>query len=307
MTRLEGIKEERRADRPHRGRTHRSVRAPRHQGRGQGPSEAALFHLAQDGAELDRLRAALRHLRLSRSRRDGRRLLRCGRRRPHDLAERAGALQGLHFDAQAERLPLDPHDRDRPGQPARRTADPHPRDARDRRIRHRRPRALQGRRHASRRDGGRESRAYRGLRQTIEALASDEFRKVPRAHQARTVSGPGVLLHPQGAADRVAARGDRDRFRLRRPYRRRQLRGRRENQRPHRAADLRAHNGDEVQICAPRARAARRLGQHRGDRPRPRRDPPRDARGGQGAIWRPRAPDRRARLRARGKNSPKPS
>ena len=51
-------------------------------------------------------------------------------------------LQGLHLDAQAERLPLDPHHRHRPRQPAGRIADPHLRHARDRRIRHRRPCAL---------------------------------------------------------------------------------------------------------------------------------------------------------------------
>ena len=62
------------------------------------------------------------------------------------LADGAGPLQGLRLDAEAERLPLDPHHRDRPRQAARRTADPHRGDARDRRIRHRRARALQGRR-----------------------------------------------------------------------------------------------------------------------------------------------------------------
>ena len=34
--------------------------------------------------------------------------------------------------------------------------------------------------------------------------------RVPRAHQARAVPRPGVLLHPEGAADRAAAQGDRD-------------------------------------------------------------------------------------------------
>ena len=45
---------------------------------------------------------------------------------------------------------------------------------------------------------------------------------VPRAHQARAVPGPGVLLHAEGAADRAAARRDADRFRLCGPHRRRQ-------------------------------------------------------------------------------------
>ena len=67
------------------------------------------------------------------------------RHRAHHLADGARPLQGLHLDAQAERLPLDPHHRDRARPAARRAADPHRGDARDRRIRHRRACALQGR------------------------------------------------------------------------------------------------------------------------------------------------------------------
>ena len=114
--------------------------------RGAGPAQARLFDLAQDGAQVGRLRAAVRHFRLPRHRQDGGRLLSGARHRAHDLAGGAGPLQGLHLDAEGKRLPLDPHHRDRPGQAARRTADPHQRDARARRIRHRRARALQGRR-----------------------------------------------------------------------------------------------------------------------------------------------------------------
>ena len=71
------------------------------------------------------LRAALRHLRLPRRRRHGRGLLPRARRRPHDLVDGARPLQGLHLDAEAERLPLDPHHHRRPVAPARRAADPH--------------------------------------------------------------------------------------------------------------------------------------------------------------------------------------
>ena len=85
-----------------------------------------------------------------------------------------------------------------------------------------------------------ESRAYRGLQADHRDAGERRFGEVPRAHQARTVPGPGVLLHPQGAADRAAARRDGDRLRLRRPHRRRQFRRRRQDQRPHRAADLAA-------------------------------------------------------------------
>ena len=52
-------------------------------------------------------------------------LLPGARHRAHDLAGRAGPVQGLHLDAQAERLSLDPHHRDRPRPAARRIADPH--------------------------------------------------------------------------------------------------------------------------------------------------------------------------------------
>ena len=152
---------------------------------------------------------------------------------------RAGALQGLHFDAEAERLPFDPHHGHRARQPARRTADPHPRDARSRRIRHRRAYDLQGR--DRRRDAGGERKPRLPRPEADDRGAGERrFGEVPRTHQARAVSRPGVLLHAQGAADRLAAGRDRDRFRLCGPYRHRQFGGRREDQRPHRAADLRA-------------------------------------------------------------------
>ncbi len=44
---------------------------------------------------------------------------------PPHLALRAGAVQGLHLDAQAQQLPLDPHHRGRPARHAHRDADPH--------------------------------------------------------------------------------------------------------------------------------------------------------------------------------------
>ena len=58
-----------------------------------------------------------------------RRLLPRARRRAHDVAHGAGPLQGLRLDAEAERLPVDPHHRGRPAPSARRAADPHARDA----------------------------------------------------------------------------------------------------------------------------------------------------------------------------------
>ena len=85
----------------------------RRAGPGVRPREAPLFDLAQAAAQVDRLLAAVRHLRLPGDRRHrGRLLPRAGRHPPH-LAVRAGAVQGLHLDAQAQQLPLDPHHRGR--------------------------------------------------------------------------------------------------------------------------------------------------------------------------------------------------
>ena len=109
------------------------------------------------------------------------------------------------------------------------------RDARDRRIRHRRACALQGRpcsRH------GRRWRAraapMTGCGARSSAGRGRQPGGVPGAHQARAVPRPGVLLHAEGPADRAAARRDADRLRLCGPHRRRQHGGRRQGQRPHR-------------------------------------------------------------------------
>ncbi len=88
-----------------------------------------------------------------------RRLLPGARHRAHHLADGAGPLQGLRLHAQGQRLSLDPHHGDRAGPAARRAADPHHRDARDRRIRHRRARALQGQCRLADRAACRASRA----------------------------------------------------------------------------------------------------------------------------------------------------
>ena len=85
-----------------------------------------------------------------------------------------------------------------------------------------------------------ESGAYRSPAADHRGAVERRFREIPRAHQARIVSGSGVLLHAEGPADRAAARRDGDRLRLRRSHRRRQFRGRLQDQRPHRAAHLAA-------------------------------------------------------------------
>ena len=105
------------------------ARRERHQGGGLRAREAALFDLPQDGAEAPVAGPALRHLRLPRHRRHGGPVLPGARHRPPHLPGGARPLQGLHLDAEAERLPLDPHHRHRPAPHARRNADPHPADA----------------------------------------------------------------------------------------------------------------------------------------------------------------------------------
>ncbi len=97
-----------------------------HRGRGVGAAQACLLDLAQDGAQIGRLRAAFRHRRLPRDREDASRMLPGARHRAYDLAGGAGPLQGLRLDAQAERLPFDPHHRDRAEPAARRIADSAP-------------------------------------------------------------------------------------------------------------------------------------------------------------------------------------
>ena len=114
------------------------------EGRRHEPAEEAVVGLPQDGSQGAVVRAAFRYFRLPRRRRYCGGLLSGARRHPYDLVDGAGPLQGLHLDAQAERLPLDPHHHRRALAPARRIADPHPRDEQGRRIRRRRPRALQG-------------------------------------------------------------------------------------------------------------------------------------------------------------------
>ena len=150
-------------------------------------------------------------------------------------------LQGLHLRPQAQRLPLAAHRRDRPAGPAHRNPDPHRGDAGPGRARRRRPLDLQA------------GRAVDGRAAVRLAAQPDRYprqgaqrRGIPRAHQARDVPRPGVLLHAQGQADRPAARRDADRLRLCRAQPGRRHLRRLQDQRPHAAA------------CAPSSRTATR-------------------------------------------------
>ncbi len=120
------------------------------------------------------------------------------------LSRRARPLQGLHLDAQAQQLPLAPHRRHRPRAPAHRGADPHARDARGGRAGRRRALGLQAVRALDR--GPPVPLAARAPRYS---RARARPAGIPRAHQARDVSRPRVLLHAQGRSDRAAAAAPR--------------------------------------------------------------------------------------------------
>ena len=123
--------------------------------------------------------------------------------------------------------------------------------------------------HALYKDGGTdpsrlasESRAYQWLRRTDRSpRRGRQSGGVPRAYEARAVPRPGLLLHAEGPAHRAAARRDADRLRLCGPHRRRQHRGRLQDQRPHGAAPDRARRtATRSRSSAPTGRRRRRPG-----------------------------------------------
>ena len=132
----------------------------RHPCRDLRPREALLLDLRQDGQEGPRVQRDLRPHGDARDRRAlGRggdaRLLRRARDPPLALEADAGAVQGLHRDAEAEPVPLAAHDRDRAVGAAARDPGADARDARGGRARGRRALALQARpRRASRTTSG---------------------------------------------------------------------------------------------------------------------------------------------------------
>ena len=234
---------ERRADREAAGReggrgARRRAREGRHPRRDLRPREALLLDLRQDGQEGPRVQRDLRPDRDARDRRARRRrgdarLLR--RARPHPLALEADArpVQGLHRDAEVQPLPLAAHDRDRAGGDAARDPGANARDARGGRVRRRRALALQARQ-------GQAGRRVARLGEVADGLAAGRGRPA-RVHEDvphRPLRRRGLRLHAEGRGEDAAAGRDADRLRLRRPHRRRPQDGRREGQRPHRAAPL---------------------------------------------------------------------
>ena len=187
------------------------------------------------------LRAAFRHLRIPHRRPRRARLLSCPGRDPHHVARGAGPLQGLHLQSEAERLPVDPHDDCRTQASACRTANPHRGDALDRRIRRRRPCALQGREWRQRQGGPLAGFECLSLAASSRGNAARwrQPRGIPRTYQARAVPGSGVLLYPEGPLDRVAEGRELHRLRLCGSHRCRQYLRRRQDQRPADAARFR--------------------------------------------------------------------
>ena len=125
-----------------------------------------------------------------------------------------------------------------PAPSTRRAADPHREDALDRRIRRRRACALQGHERQRHEQGAlaRFRRLSLAAPSRRHAARRRQPGRIPRAHQARAVPGPGVLLHAERPADRSAARRELHRLRLCGPYRCRQYLRRRQDQRPAHAA-----------------------------------------------------------------------
>ena len=135
------------------------AREGRHPRRHRRPREALLLDLRQDGPQGPRVQRDLRPHRDARDRRAQRRggnprLLRRARPDPLALEADARPLQGLHRDAEVQRLPRAAHDGDRARGAAARDPGAHARDARDRRVRGRRALAVQaGRPRQGRRRG----------------------------------------------------------------------------------------------------------------------------------------------------------
>ena len=119
-----------------------------------------------------------------------------------------------------------------PERPAHRSADPH-RAKCTRSPSSASPRTGPTSRAAPSTDG----RQYRWLRELLDILEHAAGRRgIPRAHQARDVPGPGLLLHAEGRSDRAAARRHAGRLRLCRALPGRRHLRRRQDQRPHGAA-----------------------------------------------------------------------
>ena len=110
-------------------------------------AQAHLQHPSQDGEVRLNQPDGQRHQRSVRAashRRIGDRLLRGARYRPYDVEAAAGRVRRLHRQPKGQHVPVAPHRRDVRGRLPGRDPDPHGGDAPARRVRCRRPLALQG-------------------------------------------------------------------------------------------------------------------------------------------------------------------
>ncbi len=148
----------------------------------------------------------------------------------------------------------------------------------------------------------RESNAFAWLRHTIGILSESANPEEFLEHTKLELFHDQVFCFtPEGQADRAAASGQCDRLRLCRAYRRRQQRGRLQDQRQVRAAVVRAaerRRGRGADLGSP-VGAALGVGIARGHRQGAGGDPARDPHRGARSICRPRPPHRRAPVRAR--------
>ena len=242
------------------------------QGDGDRPAQALLLRLPEDDRGGPRLRADLRPRRRARPRRDGPRLLRRARSAARAVEPRAGAVQGLHRDAEVQHVPVAAHDGHRPGRQAGRDPDPHPHDAPPGRVRRRRALEVQGgplgqgRRRPGRGPGPRRPvrpDQRHGVAAPAARLAEGDLRpgRVPRVAALRDQRQRGLRLHPEGPARRAPGRVDAGRLRVRGAHRGRPPLHRRPGQRPPRAAreparQRRRRRGADLQGRLGRARRA---------------------------------------------------
>ena len=165
----------------------------------RGPAQALLLDLPEDDRQGPGLRRHPRPGRGADAGRRGARLLRGDGHGARAVAADARPVQGLHRAAPVRRLPVAAHHGDRAGRQAARGADPHPRHAPHRRVRHRRALAVQG--DSAARRGVRGHR--RGRRDGLDAPAA---RLAAGGRRPRRLPGVAALRPGQPGDLRVHAR-----------------------------------------------------------------------------------------------------